>query len=152
MIKQIFVNLRWKVNKGHLFALAGAVLFGVAFINDAYIINRYQSIPSYMILAFTLPGFFTLAYNPKSVKKLGYFLQANVLRNLFICSAFYALSAITIFTAFKLGGKASIISPIQQTSIIFTVIFSYFLLKEKDNLLNKAVGTILAFLGVLLLI
>lgn len=147
-----YTKSHWKLNKGHLFALVGAVLFGIAFVNDAYIITRYESIPSYMVMAFALPGIMTLVYSPSSVKKIKHFGQLKVLKNLLICSGFYALSALTIFTAFKIGGKASIISPIQQTSLIFTVFFSYVFLKEKDKMLPKIIGTALAFAGVLFLL
>ncbi len=142
----------WKFSKGHVFALLGSLLFGIAFTNDAYIVTRYHSIASYMVIAFAVPGVCSLLFSPKSIYNLGYFAHSKVVRNLIICSLFYSLSAITIFTAYKLGGQASIISSIQQTNIIFTVIFGYLVLKEKDKLANKIVGALLAFLGVMLLI
>ena len=147
-----YVKSSWKFNKGHLFALLGAVLFGSAFTNDALIINKFQSIPSYMILAFALPGFTTLAYSSKTFSKLKYFINLHTLGKLIICSSFYSLSALTIYSAYRLGGQISIISPIQQTSIILTVLFGYLFLKEQKNLLNKIIGAALAFAGVLLLI
>lgn len=147
-----YSKTKWQINKGHLFALGGAILFGIAFTNDAYILTHYQSIPSYMVIAFALPGVFTLAYQPQAIKQIPYFLKLSRYKKLVLCTILYALSALTIFSAFKLGGPASIISPIQQTSIIFTVVFGYIFLKEKDKMANKIVGTALAFLGVLLLI
>ncbi len=147
-----YTKKSWMVNKGHLYALAGAMLFGFAFTNDAFIVNRYSSISSYMIIAFSLPAILSLALNPKSFKKISTYTKSSVLPSLLLCSIVYALSAITIFSAYKIGGKASVISPIQQSSTILTVIFSYFLLKEKDKLPNKIIGTILTFIGVLLLI
>jgi bacterial/archaeal transporter family protein len=147
-----YTRTNWKLSKGHVLALAGAVLFGLAFTNDAYIVGQYQSVASYMVLAFALPGIVSLGYSPKSVKQLGHFAQPSIITKLLLCSFFYALSAITIFTAYKLGGPASIISPIQQTSIIFTVVLSYFFLNERDKIVNKVAGTLLAFAGVLLLV
>lgn len=142
----------WKLNKGHIFALLGAVLFGIGFTNDAYIISRYHSISSYMILAFTLPGLMTLAINPKSIHNLKQYTQKSMIPSLLLCTTLYALSAISIFSAYKAGGPASIISPIQQTSLIFTVILGYLFLKERDNLLKKVIGTVLTFVGVLFLV
>jgi len=60
---------KWKINKGHLFALLGALLFGIAFVNDAFILNRFKSVSSYMMIAFTVPAIVTLFYSPKSIKK-----------------------------------------------------------------------------------
>ncbi len=142
----------WKINKGHLFALLGALLSGIAFTNDAFIINRFQSIPSYMIIAFAVPAINTLLYSPKSIKKIAYYFNPNILFRLLICSFFYALSAISIFEAYKRGGEASVISPIQQSSIIFTVIIGYIFLRETNRLPNKLLGMTLTFLGVLFLI
>jgi bacterial/archaeal transporter family protein len=143
---------KWKFNKGHFFALLGALLFGIALINDAFILNRFQSVSSYMMIAFAVPAIITLFYNPKSIKNIPFYLNKKTLFNLLICSFFYALSTITIFEAYKRGSEASIIFPISQISIIFTVIFGYFFLKEKNKLLNKIIGTILAFIGVLFLV
>ncbi|MFH1561554.1 MAG: DMT family transporter [Patescibacteria group bacterium] len=147
-----FSRSRWQINKGHLYALLGAMLFGIAFTNDAYIISRYNSISSYMILAFTLPALATLGFKPRSIGNINQYLNKKTIPSLLFCAVFYALSALTIFTAYKTGGPASIISPIQQTNIIFTVVISYFLLKEKDRLFNKVLGAVLVFAGVLLLV
>ncbi|MBU0535236.1 MAG: DMT family transporter [Patescibacteria group bacterium] len=151
----IAINIKkscWKINKGHLYALLGAMLFGVAFTNDAYIVGRYNSVSAYMMLAFALPAFTSILLKPQSVKNIPQFVSKNAIPRLFFCAIFYFLSALTIFSAYKLGGPASVISPIQQTSIIFTVIMGYLFLKERDRMPNKIIGTILAFVGVLLLI
>lgn len=142
----------WKINKGHLYAILGALLFGIAFTNDAYIIDRYKSISSYMIIAFSFPALATIAIQPKSMINIPQYTNRKIFSKLLICATFYAFSALTIFAAYKAGGPASIISPIQQTSIIFTVILSYLFLKEKDRLINKLAGMLLTFLGVLLLV
>lgn len=147
-----YSRTKWQLNKGHLFALLGAMLFGIAFTNDAYIIGRYNSISSYMILAFTLPALATLVFKPKSTTNIPQYLNKKIVPALLLCAVFYALSAITIFGAYKAGGPASIISPLHQTNIIFTVLIGYFFLKEKDKLPNKIIGTILAFSGALLLL
>jgi transporter family protein len=143
---------KWKINKGHIFALLGALLIGIAFVNDAFILNHFQNASSYTLIAFALPAIITLFYSPKSIKKIPFYFNKKILFKLLICSFFYALSTITIYEAYKRGGEASIISPISQTSIIFTVIFGYFFLKERDKLLNKIIGTALAFIGILFLI
>lgn len=147
-----YTKSKWQFNKGHLFGLLGAMLFGIAFTNDAYIINRYQSISSYMVLAFTLPGILTLFLKPASIRRIPSYLSLNILGKMFLCTSVYALSALTIFTAYKQGGPASIISPLQQLNIVLTVILGYIFLRERDKLPNKIIGTLLAFAGAILLI
>lgn len=151
----IVINItrsKWKLSLGHLYAAVGAFLFGVAFINDAYIIGRYNSIASYMIVAFTLPGIFTLFVKPSSIKSIPYYFDRATISKLAICCVIYSLSSITIFGAYKAGGLASIISPLQQLSIITTTILSYFFLKERNRIPNKLIGSVLAFIGAVLLI
>ncbi len=143
---------KWKLSLGHLYAAVGAFLFGVAFINDAYIIGRYNSIASYMIVAFTLPGIFTLFVKPSSIKSIPYYFDRATISKLAICCVIYSLSSITIFGAYKAGGLASIISPLQQLSIITTTILSYIFLKERNRIPNKIIGSVLAFIGAVLLI
>jgi len=151
----IFINLRkskWNLNKGHLFAFMGAMLFGLAFTNDAYIIGRYKNVASYMVLAFALPAITSLLFKPRAISSVKYFLEIKIFGKILLCGVFYALSAITIFTAYKMGGQASIISSIQQTSLIFTVMMGYLFLGEKDNMRNKLIGMGLSFMGVLMLV
>lgn len=151
----VFVNFtrkRWQLAKGHLFALLGAIFFGVAFTNDVFILSHFENIASYMVPAFALPGLATLVNSPKTVHKLPYFFKANVVLKVVLCGGLYAISAITIYMAYRAGGMASIISPIQQTNIILTVILGYLFLKEKDNLGKKSIAATATFIGVLLLI
>lgn len=147
-----YSKTKWKINVGHVYAAIGAVLFGFAFTNDAFIINKFESVASYMVIAFALPALAVLFFNPSSYRDIPYFFKPKTIINLLLCSAFYGLSAVLIFTAYKIGGQASLISPLHQTSIIFTVILSYLLLKERSKMKNKITGMILAFIGVLLLI
>lgn len=143
---------KWKLSLGHLYAAVGALLFGFAFVNDAYIIGRYNSIASYMVIAFTLPGIFTLLVKPSSIKAIPYYFDRTTIAKLVVCCIIYSLSSITIFSAYKAGGLASIISPLQQLNIITTTILSYIFLKERNRIPNKIIGSILAFLGAALLI
>lgn len=142
---------KWKLNFSHLFALLSAVCFGVAFTNDAFIVGKFQNVSSYMFIAFLLSSFAVLLFEPKAVKQLKHFLQKGVIAKLSLTSLVYGISAVTVFQAYKNGGEASVISPISQTSVLITVLISYFLLKEKDRLLNKTIGALLVLSGVWLL-
>lgn len=143
---------RWNVERGHMLALIAACLFGLAFTNDAYIIGNYTSVASYMIPAFALPGVFVLLVNPKSIRRVRKLSTPATMLKVLFAAFFYAISAVTIFTAYKHGGQASIISPISQTNIIFTVLLSYVLLKERQRMPQKLIGMVLAFVGVLFLV
>ena len=141
---------KWNFDKGHIYILLAAILFGCAFTNDAYLINHFE-VPSFTAFAFLLPGLAILAFRPSAVKKLSLFLDPKRLLKMLAASLFYGASALTIYFAYKLGGEASIIAPISQTSIILIVLFGYLFLKERNNLLNKLLGMITVFAGVVLL-
>jgi len=142
----------WKLNEGHSYALIAALCFGIAFTNDAFIINTYTSVSAYMVLAFGLPGLMVLVLQPKAIPTVPTLLQPSILLKLGVCAVFYALSALTIFTAYKQGGSASIISPLHQTSLLFTVLLSYVFLREKSHLVQKIVGAIVVCVGAAILL
>lgn len=142
---------KWKLNFGHLTALMSALCFGVAFTNDAFVVNKFQNVSSYMFITFLFPTFTVLLFQPKAVGQLKYFFKKDILIKLLLTSLVYGISAVTIFQAYKNGGEASVISPISQTSVLMTILISYFLLKEKENVLNKLVGALFIFSGVWLL-
>lgn len=151
----IIVNYQktaWKLERGHLYSLLAALMYGLAFTNDALIINHFHSVPPYVFLAFILPAIAILLYRPSLVAKLPHYFSKEMIGKLFFTATIYAASAISLYTAYKMGGKASIISPIQQTNVVITVILSYFLLNEKDKLSQKIIGAALVFGGALLLI
>jgi bacterial/archaeal transporter family protein len=142
----------WKLEKGHLYALMSAFMFGVAFTNDIFIIRYYNSPPPYIFIAFIIPALAILLYRPQLLRKTRYFLSKEILPKILLLSAIYAISSITIYGAYKAGGDASAIIPIQQTNIVITVILSYFFLSEKDKLIQKSLGSLFVFLGAWLLI
>lgn len=147
-----FTRSRWQLNRGHLFAFCGAFLFGIAFTNDTFIIQRYHSVASFMALAFVLPAFVTLAYRPRAALKLPYFLRLSVFKKLILTAISYGVAAVSIFTAYQQGGPASVISPLAEVSVIFTIILGYFLLNERDKMLQKVLGSSLTLLGAWLLV
>lgn len=148
-----YQKTNWKLNVGHLYAMAAAALYGFAFTNDAFILGHYKSVPSYMVIAFLLPGLATLLYRPRSIQAIPrLFSSFRSTATILVGSITFALSAITVFTAYKLGGSASLISPITQSTIIFTIIISYFFLNERSNMLKKFLGALTIIAGIVLLI
>lgn len=155
VLGMILVNLKktkWQIGKGHLFGLLGAIMFGVAFVNDAYILGLYTSIPSYMVIAFALPALVSIIIKPSAIKSIPSFFEYKTLTKVIICSVMYSLAAMTVFSAIKIGGQPSIVNMLRQSGLVFTVLLSYFTLDEKDNMRNKWISVILAIFGGILLI
>lgn len=155
LIGIIAINVRqsnWKLQKGHLFALLAAACFGIAFTNDAFIISHYASVSSYMVIAFFLPALFTLSLQPTVLKRYQNIISKKSLFLLACAAGAYTVSALTIFTAYKQGGQASVIAPLQQSQVAITVILSYLFLGERTKISQKIIGVLCCFFGALLLI
>jgi len=141
---------RFKLQRGHLFALLAAVLFGIAFANDTYLLRSFDA-SSYTALAFFLPSIFLMIIRPKAVREMRVFLNLNKLGKMLLLAIFYGGAAIAIYSSYRAGGEASQIAPISQSSVILTVLLAAIFLKERGNLLRKLAGAIVVFLGVVLL-
>jgi len=141
----------WKLSNGHLLSLAAALFLGIAFTNDAYILNNFDNVPSYLVLSFFLPSIVILFFKPKAIFKIKLFLKPKRAFNMLLNCLVYAIATISIFLAYKTGGNISQIAPISQSAIIITITLAYIFLKERDRVLQKILGAILVFVGVLLL-
>lgn len=148
------VLVSWKkqkvgLGKGELLGLLAGVLFGVAFVNDAFIVQN-SDVLSYEAIAFLLPTLGILLVQPKAVKKMPHLLKGDFLVKLLVLSIFYGISAVAVFMAYKAGHNASQIAPLVQTTTVVTVVLSIIFLKEKTALLRKSVGAVISFIGVVL--
>lgn len=138
-----------KMGKGVVFSLLGALAFGLAFTNDAYLLNNFD-VPSYLTFSFLLPPLAIWAVYPKSTAKMKPLFERETFKKLIILGIIYAVSAISIFLAYQVGKNASQIAPLNQVSTILTVLLSMIFLKETDNKVIKILGAIISFVGVVL--
>jgi len=154
LILSSILLVTWKdklsLGKGTLFSLSAATFFGLAFANDAFIVRNFD-VPSYMAIAFIIPALAVWALFPQSTIKMKPMLEKEFLKKLGILGIFYAVSALTIFFAYQIGRNAAQIAPLNQTSMILTVMLAIVFLKERSNLGRKLLGLALSFIGILLL-
>ena len=126
-------NKRLKITKGNLYALAFAVCFGLAVVNDKYVMVTSQTEAiSYTAVAFLLPTLLLIVTNPKSILKSKHFLKLSMLMKMVLLCVFYSISAICFYLAFQYGANASQLTPIAQSGVILTVILSAIFLNERD--------------------
>ncbi len=145
-------NFKIKFSKHHLLIIIGMIFFGLATINDAYMINNFDSIPSFMLLSFIFPIIPVLIYKPSEISHLNIYFRSKIFIVIFITSLSLAFGGIAYYLSYKSGGDISQISPITQFSLIIAEIIAILFLNERSNLRNKMIGSILAFVGILLLI
>ncbi len=143
-------NRKFELSKGSFFAILASFAIGSAFVNDAFLMKDFGA-STYLAIAFIAPSIVIWLTNLNKTRDIAPFLNMKFLPKLFLTTIFYALSAFSVFSAYKVGQNASQIAPLSQTSVIMIAILSYIFLKERDNVIKKIVGTILVFMGVMLL-
>lgn len=155
MVSVFFITHATKkmtLNKGTLFALSYCLLAGIANTNDAFMLKySHSDTLSLLTVGFLLPGIFYILIKPSVVKKIKPLFAFNHFSKVFLLTFCYSLAAIAYFFAISLGGQASQVSPINQSSIILTVLIGALFLGEKDHFLKKVFCTLLVTIGVILL-
>jgi drug/metabolite transporter (DMT)-like permease len=142
---------KMKISRGHIHSLIAAGLFGFAFVNDAFVLKTFE-VNSYVSLGFILPAIGLLVVYPRSIKNIIVLLKPDNLKKLSITVLFYAVSAITIFTAYIEGHNSAVISVVGKTSSILIVLAGIVFLGERDNTVRKIIGACIATVGVILLV
>lgn len=132
------------------YGLAAGMCYGLAFVNDAFMV-RYMDVPSYMVICFLIPPLVLILLRPHTLKHLGDFSHANKLGRVMLLGLFYGTAAVTVFLSYQQGGEVSQVGPISQTQAVLTVFLGAFILKEKKLLLYKFLGAVATVGGVALL-
>ncbi len=136
-------------SKGEMIALLSAVLSGLALVNDKGI---YQSLPLSPTLAilFILPGVLAILARPAELKKIKIVSKnKNIIKQLFIMSTIWAVSAISYYKAIVLSDSLSLVVSVGQLSTVLTVIFGFIFLKEFRNWQIKIVASVVSVIGLI---
>ncbi len=142
-------DARLKFNKGDLFALIAAVLFGLANTNDRYLVKFFDPY-SYVVLGFLLPGLLIAIMYPKKLSLMKiYFRKTFIYKMSFLC-LLYGLSAVSFFAALQISPNSSQIFTINAFGAVITVGLSIIILRERDYLVRKLFGAIASLAGLLL--
>lgn len=139
-----------KLDHGILLGLLTGLIYGLATVVWVYV-DKHADPASWSAISFIGPAALLLIARPASVHKMKPFLNKKVFYRMAILGILYSISALTILMAYK-NGNASLIAPLQQTSIVTTVLLAVIFLRERNRLWQKAAATALCFLGVLLVV
>lgn len=141
---------KFTFSKGEKFAFLAALFFGLAVVNDAYVMQKLD-VGFYMMIAFVAPAIFQVVIFPKKIKEIKKFFNFDFFTKLIILGFFYALSAVTFFMSYQFNQNAAQISVLNQTVTVVTVLLAIIFLKEKANLARKLFGAFLSFVGVVMM-
>lgn len=142
---------KFTLNKGVIFVLLGAFLFGMGDINGYFILRSYDS-TNFLIYSSLIPVISLIVLQPKSVKKLKYYFRKDrIMKLIFLCFC-DVVGMLALYRAYQVGQNASVISPLRAISVIITVILGILILKERANMKNKLLGSVIAVVGTILLL
>lgn len=153
IILGIFVALRGKskieINKGTVYAFLStvAISFGLLFIKMASVdVSPAFSAPLGLIISAILIYLILIIKGNRSIS----LLPAGHRKELLIASGIFAVFELTLFTALAVG-EASRVTPVNQSSMIFTLIGGYIFLNERTHMKQKIIGSVLIAFGIILL-
>jgi len=120
-------------HSGYVLAIFAAICYGMEFVNDAYVITKIN-VSFYFALVLFAQGLFIGAVYRRPLMKIKTVFRVKTLARLIVFILLYAIQAVTIFEAYKVGKNAAQIASINQTTTIMTVILAVVFLKERKNL------------------
>ena len=148
-ISVILIPKKLYFDKGARFALAAAFVLSINFIFIKQS-THYASLPL-IIIADSLPAFIIFPIIMRNFKKR---VIEGVKRNLVLKLTAVGLNAVSanfLLLALTIG-DVSKVNAIHQAMMVTAILAGIVLLKEKENILNKLLGTIMTVVGVILLI
>lgn len=132
----IIVTLKsTKINftKGELFAFLAALTFGLTVVTDRFLLQN-MDFYTYIFLVFLLPGIFATIVYTKQIKGVSYYLNIKLFPRLVLAAFLQTVTVITFFAALKVSPNSSLVVLVNLTSVIFTVVLSIVVLKERERM------------------
>lgn len=135
--------------KGIGVGLLANVFLGIGWAFDKKGIYYFNS-DTYNVLAWSLPFIFLYFFPIVKFSEIKSEIKISSWK--IVLLAFINVFGYLINLKAQLIGEATKVIPIVQTSTLFTVIFSAFILKEKEHFLRKILAGLIAVIGVFLLV
>lgn len=141
---------RLQLDRGVIYGLLSGFLMGCAVVGWVYV-GRIAEPMTWQVLTFVAPAaVIALAY-PKSLRKAKELLSKQKIGWLLLAAFTFAVSTTALLYAYKYG-EINQVAPLQQTTIIITVILAVIFLNERKNLVRKFISAAICFVGVLMIV
>lgn len=128
-----------------------AACFGLAVTNDKFILSYPQDTLSYTAISFFFPGTILAFSYPSILPRIRTFVNPLLAGKMLLMGTVYGLAAVAFFAAMNAGANASQLGPVNQASVVLTVLLSAILLKERESLAKKVLAAVIVTTGVMLL-
>jgi drug/metabolite transporter (DMT)-like permease len=138
-------------NRGAVYVLLAAFFFGASGTISFFIIRDFD-IFSYMLYSGAVVTLVLIISKPQIFKRLSFYLQPKRAINIFLTSINDATANVFGYAAYQAGRNVLQIGPISATQTLVTVLLAIAILKERDHLVQKIIGSLAAVIGTTLLL
>lgn len=148
VVTAVYEKKRFHWNRGVMLTIASTLAAVIAFLFAKLTVRDFSEIAtaSFELLLIGLMSFMFLRFDTKKI-----IAEFSLHRGWLILSgALFAGFEATLFFALK-AGEASRVIPVTQSSLVFAVLTGMIFLHERDRLLNKILGMLIAIAGIVLL-
>ncbi|HSA84034.1 MAG TPA: DMT family transporter [Patescibacteria group bacterium] len=138
-----------RFNKGTVYTLLNtlSIALGLLFIKQASIdVSPLFSAPVALLIS-GLCIYLIVLFKQDFTKS---FLPQTHRKELFLAAGLFGVFEVALFAALAIG-EASKVTPVTQSSLIFTIIGGYIFLNERSHMKQKIIGSILIAIGIILL-
>jgi uncharacterized membrane protein len=150
------VITQWKkkeisISKGSVYVLLAAFFFASSEILSYFILRNFDAI-FFLMITSGMISFSLFMVKPGIIKEIPFYFRPRRAFNVLFSAFNDTLANLFGFIAYQIGRNALQLAPLGATQVIVTVIMALIILKERERLLQKLVGAVIAGMGTFLLI
>lgn len=139
----------FKFNKHLILGIVANMSLAIALFLDVNNSNKFN-LSFYVLLTFLIPMILIFLFEKTKIKDIAKEYKYSNKLVLFLTGITWSIMMITKLKTYQLG-SISIVAPLTSLTVILNIIVSYFLLKEKSNMLKKVIAGILIIIGIILI-
>ena len=139
------------IDRNSLFATFSAFLTGIAITNEKHILS-FMNIQTYLIVGWGLQTISLLIVSIKDMKNIKVLVREKIFSKLVGAGILRGLSGVAFVSSLVYSNNSSLASVASSFIVISVVITAAILLKERDHLLRKVAASILAVVGLIIIL
>ena len=145
----VFFNKKIKFNKYILSGIIANISLAIALFIDVNYSKEFN-LGFYVFLTLLIPAILVFIFENKKVRDIKEEFIVNNKKYLILTGLFWTVLMLSKLKAYQLG-KITLIAPLCSLTVLVNIIFSYFHLKEKSNLIRKIFAAIMIIIGIILI-
>lgn len=138
-----------KFNKYFVCGIIANICLSIALFLDVNNSNKFN-LAFYLLLIFLIPLILIFIFERIRIKDIIKEYKKSNKTIVISTGVSWVIMMLTKLKSYELG-SISIVAPLTSLTVILNIFCSYFILKEKNNLLRKVIASILIIIGVILI-